>query len=196
MPFAPGLRRRVLVVTPAVLLIAVGACGTSTEQRGPTTVAAKTSAATASTTQSTAAAGAQAPLALHQYVTDLAGAFNPAGLNQVEAAIDRLYNDRRIRLWVVFVRDFSRMKPGLSAADNAVAWAQKTMQVSNFGATDAVFAVATEGRAYAIQLATGITSVDKAELDSLLADVKSDLVRRDWLAATLKVADRLNSAAG
>ena len=30
-----------------------------------------------------------------------------SGRNDVQAAVDKLYNDKRIRLWVVYVNDFS-----------------------------------------------------------------------------------------
>ena len=53
------------------------------------------------------AAVAEPPLRLPTYLTDNAGALDAAGQRDVQQAIDRLYDDERIRLWVVFVEDFS-----------------------------------------------------------------------------------------
>ena len=53
------------------------------------------------------AAVAEPPFRLPTYLTDNAGALDAAGQSEVQQAIDRLYNDKRIRLWVVFVEDFS-----------------------------------------------------------------------------------------
>jgi len=62
--------------------------------------------------------GAQPPLRLPGYVTDNAGALADSDRAEVTSAIDKLYADRHIRLWVVYVDNFS----GLSAMN----WSQDT----------------------------------------------------------------------
>src|SRR5271167_2522886 len=75
-------------------------------------------------------AGAQPPSQLSNYITDDANALLDSGRAAVKSAIDRLYTDRHIRLWVVYVDDFS----GMSAAN----WAQRTRNISDFGSYDAL----------------------------------------------------------
>jgi hypothetical protein len=47
------------------------------------------------------AAAAEPPFRLPDYVTDNSGALDDRQLAEVQKAVDQLYNDRRIRLWVV-----------------------------------------------------------------------------------------------
>src|ERR1700748_1858409 len=97
------------------------------------------------------AAGAQPPVRLSGYVTDNAGALSPSGRADVSAAIDKLYADRHIRLWVVYVDDFF--------GQNAMSWAQRTVHESDLGTYDALLAVATTGRAYAFLVPSGVKGV-------------------------------------
>ena len=80
-------------------------------------------------------AAAEKPFRLAGYVTDNAGALTTAQRGQVQAAIDKLYNDRKIRLWVVYVEDFS--------GQGAQSWAQSTYRTSDLTGSDALLAVAT-----------------------------------------------------
>ena len=63
-------------------------------------------------------AGAEPPFRLSGYITDNAGALSGSGRATVRSAIDKLYADRHVRLWVVYVDDFS----GQSAEN----WAKRT----------------------------------------------------------------------
>ena len=45
-------------------------------------------------------AAAEPPFRLHDYVTDNAGVLNERQLSNVQKAVDQLYADRRVRLWV------------------------------------------------------------------------------------------------
>ena len=85
-------------------------------------------------------AGSAPPLRLPGYVTDSAGVLNGSQLSDVERAVDKLYNDRRIRLWVVYVDSFS----GQSATD----WTERTRQASDLSDEDAILAVATADRSW------------------------------------------------
>ena len=95
------------------------------------------------------------PLRLASYVVDEANALSGADMAEVTQAIDKLYADRKVRLWVVFVDSFS----GSPAAD----WARATMRTSDFGDHDALLAVATTDRAYALatQMSSGSVWINK-----------------------------------
>src|ERR1700722_118432 len=100
-------------------------------------------------------AGAQPPFQLPGYVTDNAGALSVSGRANVAAAVDKLYADRPIRLWVVYVHDFS----GQSAAS----WGQRTIHASDLGTYDALLAVSTTGRAYAFLVPSGVKGVTQTQ---------------------------------
>ena len=87
------------------------------------------------------AAPAEPPFRLPDYVTDNAGVLSERQLESVQQAVDQLYRDRRVRLWVVFVDSF--------APQGAVGWAQQTRTASDLGDEDAILAVATGQRSYA-----------------------------------------------
>lgn len=130
---------------------------------------------------------ADPPLRLPTYLTDNARALDAAGQAQVQAAIDRLYTERRIRLWVVFVEDFS--------GQNAQAWAQTTYQRSDLGDQDAILAVATVDRAYALLAPTealGGVDIDKVRRD----DVEPLLRTGDWAGAAVAAAEGLAQTGG
>ncbi len=51
---------------------------------------------------------AEPPFRVPDYVTDTAGVLSQSQLAQVENAVDQLYNERRVRLWVVYVDSFDQ----------------------------------------------------------------------------------------
>lgn len=132
-------------------------------------------------------ASAEPPLRLPTYLTDNAGALDAAGRTEVQTAVDRLYDERRIRLWVVFVEDF--------AGQQAQTWAQTTYQRSDLGTQDAILAVATVDRAYALQAPTdalGGADIDKVRRD----DVEPLLRTGDWAGAAVAAAEGLGDTGG
>ncbi|MBO0678289.1 TPM domain-containing protein [Mycolicibacterium sp. S2-37] len=127
-------------------------------------------------------AAAEPPLRLPTYITDNAGALSASGESQVQAAIDKLYNERRIRLWVVFVEDFSGQDPQ--------AWAQSTYQRSSLGEQDAILAVATVDRAYAFLARPD--ALDGVDIDQVRRNDVEPLLRTgDWAGAAVAAADGL-----
>lgn len=133
-------------------------------------------------------AGTEPPLRLPGYVTDQAGALTASQLGEVESAVGRLYEDRKIRLWVVFVEGFS--------GQGAVNWARSTMQISDLGSYDALLAVATVDRAYALQVPSSVPNVTASEVDEVRrTEVEPALRDNDWAAAAVAAADGLNNAA-
>ena len=92
-----------------------------------------------------------------------------------------------IRLWVVYVDDFSGQDPG--------SWAQTTYRTSNLGAYDAILAVATVDRAYAFEVPTTVKNVSQSQVDNLRRnEVEPALRRGDWSAAAVAAANGLNTS--
>src|SRR5258705_1167610 len=69
----------------------------------------------------TPSAAADPPLRVPDYVTDNAGVLSQGQRVQVDNAVNQLYNNRRIRLWVVYVDNFS--------GQDAVNWTQQTRRL-------------------------------------------------------------------
>jgi len=125
-------------------------------------------------------AGAQPPFRLPGYVTDNAGLLSDSGRATVAAAVGKLYTDRHIRLWVVYVDNFS----GLTAVN----WAKRTMSTSDLGDNDALLAVSSTGRAYAFLVPSTVRNVSQSQVDDL---------RRSQIEPALRTRlHRQDSAAG
>lgn len=130
-------------------------------------------------------AGAQPPFRLADYVTDDAGVLSNTGRAAVTSAIDKLYADRHIRLWVVYVDDFS----GQGAQD----WARRTISTSDLGDHDALLAVATTGRAYAFLVPSAIKSVTASRVEELQRNkIEPALHDGDWSGAAVAAATGLD----
>ncbi|MEU9806019.1 TPM domain-containing protein [Mycobacterium sp. NPDC050853] len=131
------------------------------------------------------AATADPPFRIPGYVTDRAGALkSPA---KVRAAVDQLYEKQKVRLWVVYVKDFG----GIDAAD----WANQTMKKSSFGDRDALLAVATEDQAYTFMVPSSIDNVTDSEVANLRSNTIEPALRKsDWDGAAIGAANGLDSA--
>ncbi|BCO35432.1 hypothetical protein BMW24_003665 [Mycobacterium heckeshornense] len=135
------------------------------------------------------AAAAQPPFRLSDYVTDDAGALTGAGRDAVEAAVNKLYTDRHIRLWVVYVDTFS--------GQAAVSWAQSTRSASDLGDYDALLAVATADRAYAFLVPATVKNLDSRRIDDLRRTrIEPALHRGDWSGAAVAAATGLDRPSG
>src|SRR5437879_338276 len=104
-------------------------------------------------------AAAQPPFRLPGYVTDNAGVLSDSGRAAVTSAVNKLYADRHIRLWVVYVDNFSEQSPAN--------WAQRTIRDSDLGDYDALLAVSTTGRAYAFLVPSTVHTVTENQVDNL-----------------------------
>jgi predicted nucleic acid-binding Zn-ribbon protein len=130
-------------------------------------------------------AGAEPPFRLPGYVTDNAGVLSDSGRATVAAAVGKLYVDRRIRLWVVYVDNFS----GLSAVN----WAKRTMNTSDLGDNDALLAVSSTGRAYAFLVPSTVRNVSQSQVDDLRrTQIEPALRNGDWSGAAVAAANGLN----
>ncbi len=132
----------------------------------------------------TSPAGAQPPSKLTDHITDPNGVLTDSSRAAVTSAIDRLYRDRHIQLWVVYVDNFSRFKP-----DN---WADGTRSASGMGNQDALLAVATNTKLYVFNVppkAQG-SGVDLGSLRTKHIDPA--VGAKDWSGAAVAAADGLN----
>ncbi|BDX31426.1 membrane protein [Mycobacterium antarcticum] len=130
-------------------------------------------------------ASASPPTRLTDYVTDEAGVLDASGLSEVKTAVDDLYTARRVRLWVVYVDSFS--------GQTGVAWAQRTMQINNFQPDqDAVLAVATQDRDYALLAGTDILS-DSDQANLRRNEVEPALRQGNWAGAATAAATGLKN---
>ncbi|BBZ70842.1 UPF0603 protein [Mycobacterium paraseoulense] len=134
-------------------------------------------------------AGAQPPFRLADYVTDNAGVLSDSGRASVTSAVAKLYTDRHVRLWVVYVDDFSGQNP--------VSWAQLTMRSSDLGNYDALLAVATNSRAYAFLVPSTVKNVNARQVDDLRRNrIEPALHDGDWSGAAVAAANGLDTSPG
>lgn len=129
-------------------------------------------------------AAAQPPFRLAGYVTDNAGVLSGSGRGEVESAVDKLYADRHIRLWVVYVDNF--------AGQAATNWAQAAWRISDLRSNDALLAVATGDRAYAFLVPSTVKGITASQVDDLRHNqIEPALHRSDWSGAALAAANGL-----
>nr|WP_231997181.1 TPM domain-containing protein [Mycobacterium sp. 1245111.1] len=130
-------------------------------------------------------AAAEPPFRLPGYLTDHAGVLDDAGRSAIKAATGKLYSDRRIQLWVVFVDDFS--------GQPAQSWAENTVGLSDLGDFGAVLAVATVDHSYAFLVPRRVKTIDATQVDNLRRDqIEPALRRGDWSGAAVAAANGLN----
>jgi uncharacterized membrane protein YgcG len=126
---------------------------------------------------------AEPPFRLPSYVNDGANVLSGSEFSDVQLAVDKLYNDRHIRLWVVYVDTFS--------GQDAVGWTAETRRLSDIGGQDAVLAVATQDRAYAfLPPTTGSDGFDVTELRT--NEIEPKLRQSDWAGAAIAAATGLD----
>src|SRR3984893_14367898 len=130
-------------------------------------------------------ATAQPPFRLGGYITDNAGALNDSGRAAIQTATGKLYSDRHIQLWVVFVDDFS--------GQPAVSWTQSTRAASDLGDFDALLAVATVDRSYAFLVPNRVQTISSSQVDDLRRNqIEPALRRGDWSGAAVAAANGLD----
>jgi uncharacterized membrane protein YgcG len=124
-------------------------------------------------------AAADPPLRVPDYVTDNANALSPGQRVQVDNAVNQLYNNRHIRLWVVYVDTFS--------GQDAVNWTQQTRRLSDIGGQDAILTIAIQDRAYAFLPPTSAPGgFDVSALRT--NEIEPKLRQSDWAGAAIAAA--------
>ncbi|MFJ1545261.1 TPM domain-containing protein [Streptomyces sp. NPDC088246] len=128
----------------------------------------------------TARADDPVPLSRDGQITDKVGALGDRR-GQVTAALDRLYADRRIQLFVVYVRDFS--------GRSAQSWADETANRNGLGREDVLLAVATHDRQYAYTVEQGSRLTDTQLQDVASTAIEPALREHDWAGAAIGAAN-------
>ncbi|MGW0935167.1 TPM domain-containing protein [Streptomyces sp. NPDC002666] len=113
-------------------------------------------------------------------ITDRVGALGDRRA-QVVTALDRLYDQRRIQLFVAYVRDFS----GRSPQD----WADETADRNGLGLDDVLLAVATHDRQYAYSVDQDSRLTDAQLQDVASTAIEPALKENDWAGAAIGAAD-------
>ncbi|NKY63943.1 TPM domain-containing protein [Gordonia rubripertincta] len=132
-------------------------------------------------------AAAEPPTRLPTYVVDSAGVITPEQRTELENAVDDLYNEHDIQMWIVYVRSFD----GLTSEQ----WADQTAIASELGDHDALLAVATDDRAYRMFAPDSIGGLDQATLDDVATnDVVPQLREGNWAQAGLGAINGLANA--
>ncbi|VBA57630.1 serine/threonine-protein kinase [Mycobacterium attenuatum] len=127
-------------------------------------------------------------LQLSAYLTDDSNVLTPAEHAIVDRALTRLYNQRGIRLWVIYVKDFGGLKPAR--------WAENTMRSNGFADADAMLAVATDGPAFSFRVPAAITTGRVIDVEVIRRDrIEPAVFRREWAHAALAAANGLDVAA-
>lgn len=127
---------------------------------------------------------AEPPFRLPDTVTDNAGVLDERQLADVQRAVDQLYTERRVRLWVVFVESF--------APQGAVGWAQQTRTTSDLSNDDAILAVATGQRSYAFLVPSAAAGGSSTRVDDIRRDrIEPALREKDWAGAATAAASGL-----
>ncbi|MDT0493577.1 TPM domain-containing protein, partial [Streptomyces griseus] len=130
------------------------------------------------------AAGARAddPVELSRdgQITDRTGALQDR-TDAVEDALDRLYAERRIQLFVVYVRDFS--------GRSGQTWSDETADRNGLGQDDVLLSVATRARQYAYSVDADSRLTDEQLREVASAAIEPALRENDWAGAAIGAAD-------
>lgn len=129
---------------------------------------------------------AEPPARMGPQVVDTANVLSAGDEGRVLDAVDTLYRDHQVKLWVIYVRTFGSM----AARD----WAARTSDLSGFSDRDLLLAVAVDDRGYWLDgtLPDGVTD---SELDSVLAgSVEPALREQKWAQAAIDTAEGIGSA--
>jgi hypothetical protein len=133
------------------------------------------------------AAGARPPFRLASYVTDSVGVLSASDRAEATSAVDRLYTNHHVRLWVVYVDDFGDLTP-----EN---WAKRAYASSDLGAYDALLAVSISSRAYAFLVPNAVRTVNASEVDNLRrTQIEPALRDGNWTGAAVAAANGLDKS--
>ncbi|WP_373297606.1 MULTISPECIES: TPM domain-containing protein [Streptomyces] len=113
-------------------------------------------------------------------ITDRVGALGDR-TGQVEDALDRLYDEQRVQLFVVYVRDFS--------GRSGQTWTDETADRNGLGQDDVLLSVATHDRRYAYSVDVDSRLTDAQLRDVAGAAIEPALRENDWAGAAIGAAD-------
>lgn len=134
-----------------------------------------------------AASAPAPPIRLSRYITDQSGVLTASGRATVQRAIDTLYLERNVRLWVVYVSNFAGLRP--------IRWAEETMRANGLTDTDALLAIATDERHFSFRVPAVVAPPVSAE--AIRRDrIEPAVSRGEWVRAALGAADGLQTRGG
>nr|WP_234363217.1 TPM domain-containing protein [Streptomyces formicae] len=113
-------------------------------------------------------------------ITDKAGALGDRK-DAAEQALDRLYDDRGVQLFVAYVRDFS--------GRSAQSWADATARRNGLGIDDVLLAVATRDRQFAYSVDDASRLTDAQLRDVATTAIRPALRENDWAGAAVGAAN-------
>ncbi|MFE7948650.1 TPM domain-containing protein [Streptomyces sp. NPDC057426] len=120
-------------------------------------------------------------------ITDTVGALGDRR-SAVAQALDQLYDDRRVQLFVVYVRDFS--------GRSGQGWADATAERNGLGVDDILLAVATHDRQYGYS-ADPDSRFTQAQLDDVARTaIEPPLRQNDWAGAVIGAANGYDAVLG
>ena len=125
-----------------------------------------------------------ASLQLSRYITDQSGVLTAPGRAAVERAINNLYAERNVRLWVVYVNNFSGLTP--------LRWAEQTIRANGLTDTDALLAIATDERHFSFRVPAAATNGTPIDVEVIRRSHVEPAVRRgEWARAAVAAAEGL-----
>ncbi|MBB3038996.1 TPM domain-containing protein [Hoyosella altamirensis] len=131
---------------------------------------------------------AEPPLRLDDRIVDNVGALSAGDMERIRPEFDELYDDRRIRLWVVYTDTFMGF--------DGQTWTDATSAISGFGDNDVLLAVAVTDRQYFLNLPDSMTAISGSEERAILRDDIEPALSDDlWADAAIGAANGLARAA-
>jgi serine/threonine protein kinase len=131
--------------------------------------------------------GSTPAIRLSNLVTDESLVLTPAEHLAVERAVNKLYNTRGTRLWVVYIKNFSGLKP--------FRWAEDTMRANSFTDTDALLAIATDETAFAFRVPNAVINGKAIDVEVIRRDrIQPAVVWHEWTRAAIAAANGLDVA--
>jgi len=128
-------------------------------------------------------AAAEDPVSLDgAYIVDSRGALD-GDSSQVNAALDSLYEQSGLQLFVVYVDEFTN-------PNSPIDWANATADSNGLGDNDLLLAVAISQRQYALSVSENAPVTD-AQLDAAESAIESELRNDNWGQAAIAGANSL-----
>ena len=126
---------------------------------------------------------------LSRQVTDASGVLGPLEYAAVDGAVNKLYNERGTKLWVVYVNDFGGLLP--------LRWAEGTMRANGFTGTDAMLAIATGQPSFSFRVPGALLNGTAIDVERIRRDrIGPAVYQREWARAAIAAANGLGVANG
>jgi uncharacterized membrane protein YgcG len=117
-------------------------------------------------------------------ILDPVDAVTSAQEQQIQQAIDQLQQQTGVTLHVAYVDTFT-------GAANQAAWGQATKDANGFGSTDAILAVAVDGRQFTLGVPDSVSVAQRTQLTDQVVEPR--LSDGDWSGAAIDAAQGLRS---